>query len=80
MDTNIHMTTLIVSNNRRPNTKTDKGEQFFRQRWTSDSLSSGQNSVVEHKGMWLVVTEEQIQILVVLRFNVCYMYACLSHE
>ena len=44
------------------------------------TVISGQNSVVEHKGMWLVVAEEQIQVLVVLRFNVCYMYASLSHE
>lgn len=38
-----------------------------------------QNTVVEHKGMWLTVAEEQTQVLVVLRFNVCCMYAYLSH-
>ena len=80
MDTNIHITTSIVSNNLQPNTKTDKGEQFVQAALDAKTLIVGQNSVVEHKGMWLVVTGEQIQILVVLHFSVCYMYACLSHE
>lgn len=52
---------------------------LFRQRIDVQTVIHGHNSVVEHKGMWLTVAEEQTQVLVVLRFNVCYMYAYLSH-
>jgi len=60
MDTNIHMTTSVVSNNRQPNTKTNKGEQFLQAGMDVKAVVVGQNSVVEHKGMWLIVAEGQI--------------------
>jgi hypothetical protein len=74
------MTTSVVSNNRQSNTKLDKIEQVGQAVIDAKTAFLGQNSVVEHKGMWLTVAEEQMQVLVVLRFNVCYMYAYLSHD
>ena len=74
------MTTSFVSNNRQPNTKMDKNEQFLQAGIDVKAAIVWQNSVVEHKGMWLSVAREQTQVLVVLRFNVCYMYAYLSHD
>jgi hypothetical protein len=44
------------------------------------SLLSDPTSVVEHKGMWLIVAREQTQVIVVLIFSVCYMYVYLSHD